>query len=86
MSDCKHTWIDRFDTDPPGHPLWACADCRLRFYPHGPECDRGCTHNASPDPGLSSDGNLPEGRPEFGAVSEPPFPYYADDDVRMGRR
>jgi hypothetical protein len=46
---CEHVDIRRYVTVDGSSVLWACADCRIRFYPHGPESRRGCPeHDESP--------------------------------------
>jgi hypothetical protein len=49
--DCAHVLVETFGDGENGPSLWACADCRLRFYPACRTCvDVGHRNIEHPDP------------------------------------
>ena len=53
--DCAHVLVETFGDGENGPSLWACADCRLRFYPACRTCvDVGHRNIEHPDAARSA--------------------------------
>lgn len=78
---CKHLRVETHRNDEHGIGLWACSDCKRRFYPACPECVV-VGHRGAHTPGEPLDGAAAEFRPLFDWATSMPDAGLAEGDPR----